>query len=284
MQFWLRFSLVGALVTMISACGASSGLNSPSATLEPPIPTAESSPRLAGTLTVFAAASLSDAFEALATAFEATNPGTEIVYNFAGSQQLAAQINEGAPADLFASANATQLTSAIEGGRIAAGTQQAFVFNKLVVITPADNPAGITAVQDLAQPGLRLILADEAVPVGQYSRDVLTSASALPEFGAAFSATVLANVVSFEDNVRSVLTKIALGEGDAGIVYTTDAALEAASIQQISIPDALNTIASYPIAPLVDSANPALTEAFIAYVLSAEGQQILAQYGFIPVE
>lgn len=277
MRFSLRLPLVGILFVLLGACGAASA---PEPT---PAPT-EAPAALTGTLTVFAAASLTDAFEEAATAFERAYPGTEIVYNFAGSQQLAAQINEGAPADVFASANAAQMNAATEGGRISADAQRPFVLNKLVVITPADNPAGITTLQDLAQPGLRLILADAAVPVGQYSLDFLSKAAASPDFTPDFSAVVSANVVSFEDNVRSVLTKIVLGEGDAGIVYTTDAALEAANLQQIVIPDELNTIASYPIAPLNDSPNAALAEAFIAYLLSAEGQQLLAQYGFIPVE
>lgn len=272
----MRLILLGAVFILLSACGAAPAAPAPEATEAPAAVT--------GTLTVFAAASLTDAFEEVATAFERANPGTEIVYNFAGSQQLAAQINEGAPADVFASANATQMTAAIEGGRISADAQQPFVLNKLVVITPADNPAGITTLQELAQPGLQLILADAAVPVGQYSLDFLSKAAESADFTPAFSDEVLANVVSFEDNVRAVLTKIALGEGDAGIVYTTDAALEAGSLQQIAIPDDLNTIASYPVAPLNDSPNAALAEAFIAYLISADGQQILAQYGFIPVE
>ena len=244
------------------------------------VPTAATS--TASELTIFAAASLTDAFEEIATAFEAANPGTEITYNFAGSQQLAAQLNEGAPADVFASANGRQMEVAIKGTRVVSGTQKAFVRNRLVVITPKDNPAGITTLQDLTKPGLKLILADAAVPVGQYSLDFLAKASALAEYTENYSPTVLANVVSFEDNVRSVLTKLALGEGDAGIVYTTDAALDAENIQQIMIPDALNTIASYPIAPIADSANPAMAQAFIDYIIAPEGQQILVKYGFIP--
>jgi molybdate transport system substrate-binding protein len=232
---------------------------------------------------VCAAASLTDAFEEIATVFTAANAGTEITYNFAGSQQLVAQINEGAPADVFASANRAQMNVAIEGGRVISGTQETFVYNRLVLVVPQDNPANITTLQDLAMPGVRLILADRVVPVGQYSLDFLAKASALPEFTATFSASVLSNVVSYEDNVRTVLTKVALGEGDAGIVYTTDAALDASSILQIAIPDDLNTIASYPIAPIADSANPTLAEAFIDFVLGAEGQAILVKYGFIAV-
>jgi molybdate transport system substrate-binding protein len=241
----------------------------------------EAATALEGTLTVFAAASLTDAFEELATAFESANPGVEIVYNFGASTQLAAQINELAPADVFASANNAQMRVAIDGGRIISGTQQTFVRNRLVVIMPSDNPAGITSLQDLAQPGLRLVFTDLAVPIGQYSLDFLARASALPEFTESYSPTVLANVVSYEDNVRVVLTKVVLGEGDAAIVYTTDAAIEADNLQQLAIPDELNTIASYPIAPIADSPNPELAQAFVDYVLSPEGQEVLVRYGFI---
>jgi len=273
------------LTLLLAACGgapAATQPTTPPALADDPAGTpTEAATTVEGTLTVFAAASLTDAFEEIATAFEAANPGVDVVYNFAGSQQLAAQINEGAPADVFASANNSQMQVVIEGSRVVSGAQKTFVRNRLVVITPKDNPAGIETLQDLARPGLRLILADSAVPVGQYSLDFLAKASALPEYTESFSPTVLANVVSFEDNVRSVLTKVALGEGDAGIAYTTDVALDADNIQQIAIPDELNTIASYPIAPIADSPYPELAQAFIDYVLSPEGQQVLAKYGFI---
>jgi molybdate transport system substrate-binding protein len=242
-------------------------------------PPAASQP--AETLNVFAAASLADAFEEIGAGFRAANPGVELAYNFAGSQQLAAQIAEGAPADVFASANRTQMQAAIAGSRVISGTEQVFARNRLVLITPADNPAGISTPADLAKPGVRLILADSAVPVGQYSLDFLAKASALPGYSAAYSQTVLANVVSYEENVRSVLTKVALGEGDAGIVYTTDAALEAQQVAQIAIPDELNTVAAYPIAPLADSPRAALAQKFIDYVLGPEGQGVLMRYGFI---
>lgn len=272
-----------ALLVLVPALLLAACAGAPTATDAPPSAAPATQPAAAataGTLTVFAAASLADAFEASATAFEAANPGVAVVFSFAGSQQLAAQINEGAPADLFAAANRSQMQAAIDGGRITSGSEQTFVHNRLVVIAPADNPAGVETLQDLANPGLRLIFADAAVPVGQYSLDVLARASALPEYTASYSPTVLANVVSFEDNVRSVLTKVGLGEGDAGIVYSTDAALEAANVAQIAIPDELNTIASYPIAPLNDSPNAALAQAFVAYLLSPEGQAVLTRYGF----
>ncbi|HMO58990.1 MAG TPA: molybdate ABC transporter substrate-binding protein [Roseiflexaceae bacterium] len=276
----LACMLVGFV--LLVSCGQSPGVPAevvPLPSALPMVPVAEEP--ISGVVTVFAAASLADAFEELAVAFTARYPAATVSYNFAGSQQLAAQINEGAPADVFASANQAQMQVAIAGGRVQGGSEQTFVRNRLVVITPRDNPAGITSLPDLARPGLRLILADAAVPVGRYSLDFLAHASSLPEYTTSYSATVLANVVSFEESVRAVLTKVVLGEADAGIVYTTDAALDADRLQQIEIPDTLNTIASYPIALLVDSGQPRLARAFIDFVLADEGQRILGRYGFL---
>ncbi|MEI8167393.1 MAG: molybdate ABC transporter substrate-binding protein [Chloroflexales bacterium] len=255
------------LTLLLAACGG------------PPAPTTATAP--AGTtLNVFAAASLTDAFKALAPAFEAAHPGVTLVFNFAGAQQLATQMNEGAPADVFASANRAQMDVLIASGKVISATARTFVRNRLVVITPKTNPAGITSLKDLAKPGLKLILAAKAVPVGQYALNFLAKASALPEYTDSYSATVLANVVSYEDNVRSVLTKLALGEGDAGIVYTTDAATQADKVAEIPIPDALNVVATYPIAPLADSKATVLAQAFVDYVLAPEAQQVFVTFGF----
>ncbi len=257
----------------------------PTATAVPPTatvaPTATPEPV---TLTVFAAASLTDAFDEIKGRFEAANPGVTVAYNFAGSNALAQQLGEGAPADVFASANKKQMDVAIDAGRVVTGTTQVFVRNRLVVIVPKDNPANVETLQDLARTGLKLILAAKDVPVGQYALDFLDKATADAAFGAAFKDDVLANVVSYEDNVRSVLTKVALGEGDAGIVYTSDISGDAAKdVVRIEVPDALNTIAQYPIGAVKDSANADVAEAFIAFVLSAEGQAILQSYGFLSV-
>jgi molybdate transport system substrate-binding protein len=246
------------------------------------MPTAEDNP-LSGRITVFAAASLTNAFAAIATAFEAQHPDTTVALNLAGSQQLAAQINQGAPADVFASADPIQMQTVVDAGRIDPGVAQTFAANRLVLITPYDNPAGIATVRDLARPGLRLLLADAAVPAGRYSLVFLEQADQLPDYAETYRSDVLANVVSFEQNVRLVLAKVVLGEADAGIVYQTDAAVEADQIRQIAIPDELNPLATYPIAPVSDSANPELAQAFIDFVVGPTGQQILADYGFIPV-
>jgi molybdate transport system substrate-binding protein len=236
-------------------------------------------------LTVFAAASLTDAFIALKADFEARYPHVTVVYNFAGSNALAQQLAEGAPADVFASANAAQMNAAIAAERVVTGTQRVFVRNRLVVVVPTGNPGDVGALQDLAKPGLLLVLASAEVPVGQYSLDFLDKAPLDPAFGAAFKDEVLANVVSYEENVRSVLTKVALGEADAGLVYTSDVTGAAAGqVERLDIPDGLNTIATYPIAPLQDSAHAAMAQAFVDYVLAPEGQDILAGFGFIPIE
>ena len=232
------------------------------------------------TLNVFAAASLTDAFHEIGKQFAAEQAGTDVVFNFAGSNQLATQIGQGAPADVFASANKTQMQAAIDSGRIVSGTQQTFVRNRLVVVTPADNPAQLARLQDLAKPGIKIVLAAKEVPVGQYALDFLDKAEADGSLGAGYKDAVLANVVSYEENVRSVLAKVALGEADAGVVYTSDAAVSEGDVQQIEIPDALNTVATYPIATLSDSSNPDLAQQFVDYVLAPAGQQVLEKYGF----
>jgi molybdate transport system substrate-binding protein len=234
------------------------------------------------TLNVFAAASLIDAFGEIGAQFAADNPGVEVIFNFAGSNQLATQIGEGAPADVFASANQAQMETAIGAGRIVSGAQQTFARNRLVVVTPADNPAELTTLADLTTPGVKIVFAAQAVPVGQYALDFLDKAAADGSLGAGYKDVVLANVVSYEENVRSVLTKVALGEADAGIVYTSDVAASAeGEVQQIEIPDALNTIATYPIAALNDSPHAALAQSFVDAVLAPAGQEVLAKYGFL---
>ena len=229
------------------------------------------------TLNIFAAASLTDAFTEIGKAFEAANPNTTLTFNFAGSQALRTQIQEGAPADVFASANNKEMTALIETSFVTAESSQVFLSNKLVVILPANNPAGIDSLEDLASAGIKIVFAAEEVPVGKYTREALDKMNA--SFGSDFKDKVLANVVSNEDNVKQVVAKIQLGEADAGIVYTSDA-VAAPELQTIEIPTDLNVIAKYPIAPLAESANAELAQAFVDYVLSDEGQAILQKWGF----
>lgn len=233
------------------------------------------------TLNVFAAASLTDAFTEIGTNFEAANSDVTVRFNFGGSQALRTQIEEGAPADVFASANQTEMDALITSAHVAEGTAQVFLTNKLVVILPADNPAALENLESLANSGVKLVLAAEEVPVGKYTRQVLESMNG--QFGTDFSSTVFANIVSNEDNVKQVLTKVQLGEADAGIVYTSDA-VAAPALQTIEIPAELNVLAQYPIAPLADSSNSDLAEAFVAYVLSSDGQSVLERWGFAPPE
>jgi molybdate transport system substrate-binding protein len=173
------------------------------------------------------------------------------------------------------------MEAAVESGRIDAGAPAIFVTNRLVVVIPADNPAHIETLQDLAAPDALLVLASESVPIGQYSLDFLDKATADPAFGDAYRDDVLANVASYEENVRSVLNKVSLGEADAGIVYTSDL-VGVENVTSLEIPDALNVIAEYPIATLNDTAYADTAAALVDYVLSEAGQAILANYGFGP--
>lgn len=279
-------SLTLLLSIFLTACGASATPTPAPATEAPPLAPTEVPPTTTPepepqSLTVFAAASLTDAFTEIGAAFDAANPGVTTTFNFAGSQALRTQIEEGAPADVFASANKTQMDAVIAASLITEGTQQNFLTNELVVILPANNPAVVEKLEDLANPGIKLVLAAEEVPVGQYSRQAFDLMEAA--FGTGFKNRVLANVVSNEDNVKQVVAKVQLGEADAGIVYTSDA-IASPDLKTIEIPDDLNVIAKYPIAPLVNSENADLAAKFIEYVLSAEGQAILSKWGFVPVK
>lgn len=232
-------------------------------------------------VTVFAATSLADAFMAIAGQFEAANPGVKVILNFAGSQQLAHQISQGAPADVFASADDRQMTAAISTGRIGPDSSQIFAHNRLVVVVPAGNPAGIMELADLSRAGQQVVLAAPEVPAGHYALAFLEQAAKDAVYGREFQQGVLDNVASYEENVRVVLSKVELGEADAGIVYQSDAyQLDPTDIGRIEIPDHLNVVASYLIAPIDDSERPTSAGRFIDYVLSPTGQDILANFGF----
>jgi len=236
------------------------------------------------TLTVFAAASLTESFTEIGKQFEADNPGVKVVFNFAGSQQLRAQLEQGAKADVFASANTKEMTTAIiSDSLVVSGTQHTFVTNRLAVILPKSNPGKITSLADLARPGLKLDFADPSVPVGQYALDMLGKMSQDATFGATFKDKVVANVVSRENNVKSVVAKVRLGEADAGVVYATDITPDAAKeLTTLEVPDRFNVIAVYPIAPLKNAVEPKLASQFVDWVLSPKGQQVFTKYGFIP--
>jgi molybdate transport system substrate-binding protein len=243
---------------------------------------AQTPARPTGELTVFAAASLTEPFTDMGTRLEATYPGLKILYNFGGSQTLRTQLEQGAQADVFVSADAVQMDLARKNG-VVQGDTPIFVKNRLVVIVPRDNPGKVMTFRDLARPGLKLDLAAPKVPVGNYSRQALHKATA--EYGAAFTEGALKNVVSEEDNVKQVVTKVQLGEADAGIVYVSDVTPKVSNdVRMVPIPDAYNQIATYPIALTQRVQNRVAAEVFINFVLSAEGQAALKAHNFIPVK
>ena len=235
-------------------------------------------------LVVFAAASLTDAVAELGDSLRRQHPDLRIEFNFAGSPTLAFQIQEGAGADVFASADERWMSTIRDSGYVA-DTPSTLVRNRLVVIIPERNPAHVEKLEDLANQGVRIVLAADQVPAGRYAHEVLFNLSRRRGFGSDFAQRALANVVSNETNVRSVATKVQLGEADAGIVYVSDVTPAiAARVRRIDIPDAQNVIAHYPIALLRGAPHPDAGRAFIALALSPEGQRVLARNGFLPRE
>jgi molybdate transport system substrate-binding protein len=221
--------------------------------------------RVSGDLTVFAAASLTDAFREVAAAFTAEHPAVNVVFNFAGSQRLAGQIIQGAPADVFASASTGQMDMVVEVG-LAAGEPQEFTGNLLEIAVEPGNPLGIAGLDDLSRPDITLVLAAPEVPAGRYAAEALDAAG------------VQVSPASLEHDVRAVLSKVELGEADAGVVYRSDIAA-AGSVDGVEIAAEDNVPASYPIVTLIDAPNPVAAQAYVAFVLSEEGQDILARGG-----
>lgn len=226
------------------------------------------------TLHVYAASSLAESFGAMEQAFEAAHPGTDVVLAFAGSQVLRLQIEQGAPADVFASADPAHMRALVELGRVRGG--RIFAHNQLVLIVPPGNPARIESFRDLPRAS-RLVIGTENVPVGSYARRALRRAEAAGEGG--FAASVLARVASEESNVRLVRAKVELGEADAAIVYRSDT-VAAGGVRTIEIPPALNVSADYSIGIVEGSVNPDLAVAWLAFVLSRQGRELLARHGF----
>ncbi len=247
---------------------------------------AASSPKqnLSGELVVFAASSLTDPFNEIKAELEKDNAGLKISYNFGGSNTLRAQLEQGAKADVFASANQSEMDNALKSNLVAdKGTT--FVRNRLVLILPKNNPAKIQTLQDLGKPGLKFVTAQKDVPVGGYTLTALDKMSADAAFGADFKDKVLKNIVSQEANVKQVVTKVQLGEADAGVVYSSDVSAKIApDLVTIDIPDQFNTIATYPIAALKAAANPAAAKVFTDYVLGEKGQAIFKKNNFIPAK
>lgn len=263
----------------------SAAVASPVGPAAPPAAAASPSPQrsAAGELTVFAAASLTDAFQEISAGFTAQHPDSRVTFNFGASSQLRAQLEQGASADVFASADQAQMDRAKQANLID-GAERVFARNRLVVITPQNNPGGIRELRDLAKPGLRFVTAAAEVPVGVYTQQMLEKLSQDPQFGSDFKDRVNANIVSREPNVRQVVAKVALGEADAAVVYSSDVTPDVAPrLARVEIPDTYNTLATYPIAVVRNAPNRAAAEAFIAYVLSPAGQATLKKWGFITV-
>lgn len=243
----------------------------------------------AGELTVYAAASLNDAFTKIGRDFAASTGGMASQFNFAGSQDLVTQLSNGAQADVFASADQKNMDAAVKAGVID-GTPSKLLTNKLVVILPETNPGNIQSLKDLANAGVKIDLADVSVPAGNYAQQVLDKLSADATYGSDFKSKVNANVISKENNVKAVVSKVQLGEADAGIVYITDATATQASplgstvgqVKTIAIPDQYNVIAVYYIAKVKGAMNSAAADSFITYVTTGAGAATLQQLGFGP--
>ncbi len=245
---------------------------------------------LSGNLTVFAAASLTQAFTQMGQAFESAHPGASVSINFDGSQRLRTQLEHGAQADVFAAADWEQMNALVAAGLIA-GEPAAFAANQLVFLAHSGSHAetgsqGAPTLASLAQPGRKIVLALPEAPAGRYSRKVISQMEQSPRFGRKFAQGLLNNVVSEEPNVRSVARKVALGEADAGLTYQTDALIPsiAPKVQTLALPDHLNVTAQYPIGALQDAAEPELARAFVTFVRGEQGQAILRRFGFRAVE
>jgi molybdate transport system substrate-binding protein len=232
------------------------------------------------TLTVLAASSLADAFGELARTFEERNPGVEVRQSFESSSTLLTQIQQGAPADVFASAAEEEMDTAEESGLVA-GEPEIFARNREVVMVPEDNPAAIQSLRDLAKPGIKLVLAEEGVPAADYAVEILGEADA--EYGSGFKRAVLSNVVSREADVRASVSRVALGDADATFGYASDHTPDIRDqVRVIQIPENLNIIATYPIAVLEDAGSPELAREWVDLVVSEEGQGVLEKWGFEP--
>ncbi|MGI9061052.1 MAG: molybdate ABC transporter substrate-binding protein [Ktedonobacteraceae bacterium] len=256
-------------MVLLAACGGTTA-----ATTATPTPAAT-------TLHIFAAASLTESFTAIATKYHQVHPDVTIKFSFDGSQILEQQIANGAPSDVFASADQTNMQKATTAGLV--DSAQVFAKNRLVVIVPTGNPGKITTLKDLARKGVKIVIGAATVPAGKYTLQVLDNMAKATDYGPAYESTVKANFVSLETNVKSVVEKVQLGEADAGFVYRTDVTSAVSSkVTVLDIPDNFNVIAQYPIAVTKNATHADAAQAFVQYILSSDGQAILQQYHFLP--
>lgn len=256
-------ALAAVGVTLASGCSSSTKSSPKTA---PAGGGSSSAAAVSGTVNVFAASSLTEAFTTIATQFKAANPGVTVKLNFGASSDLANSITQGAPADVFASASPKNMQQVSAAGGASASTN--FVKNFMEVAVPPRNPAGVTGVADLARSGVKVALCLPTVPCGAAAAQVFTNAK------------ITVKPVTLEQNVKSTLTKVELGEVDAGVVYVTDVKAAGSKVKGIIIPADIDASTEYPIAALTKAANSAGAHAFVAYVLSAAGQNALAAAGF----
>ena len=232
------------------------------------------------TLTVFAASSLTDAFGELEERFEEQNPGVEVRQSFESSSTLLTQIQQGAPADVFAPAAREEMRTAAQDGLVA-GEPEVFVKNREVIMVPEENPARIESLRDLSKPGIKLVMAEDGVPAADYALEIVSEASA--EYGSGFRQDVLSNVVSREADVRASVSRVVLGDADATFGYASDYTPDIRDrVRVIRIPENLNIIAVYPIAVLEDANDPELARKWVELVVSGEGRRVLEKWGFEP--
>ena len=231
-------------------------------------------------LTIFAASSLTDGFGELANTFEEQNEGVEVKQSFGASSDLLAQIQQGAPADVFASAAEEEIDTAVDDGLVA-GTPQVFVKNREVIMVPRDNPANISSLEDMAKPDIKLVLAAKDVPAADYAVEILGKANR--EYGPDFEDDVLSNVVSREADVRASVNRVVVGDADATFGYASDYTPDIRDkVKVIKIPPDLNIIATYSIAALKDAEDPELARKWVDLVTSERGQKVLEKWNFEP--
>jgi molybdate transport system substrate-binding protein len=275
---WVAILMV-AVVCLVAACsGGASAAPTPLPTSAAPgvVPSTEAR----APLTVFGAASLKGALDKMKTAWEASNPGSTLTISTDSSSALETQIEQGAPADVFLSADASN-PKKLTDKNLADGAAVDVAGNVLTVIVPTANPAGIQSPADLAKAGVKIIAAGDDVPITKYATQVVGKLAALPGYPAGFQAKYAANIASKEDNVKAVVTKVELGEGDAGIVYVTDARASS-KVSPIAIPTEGNVPAIYAGTVVKASPHAADAHAFLDWVAGPEGQAILASFGFLP--
>ncbi|MFD5638910.1 molybdate ABC transporter substrate-binding protein [Streptomyces sp. NPDC127077] len=263
----LQVAGIGAAALLaLSACSSSD--SSDTAEKAKGSASSSSSPKLSGTVTVFAAASLKESFTALGQQFEKAHPGTKVTFSFGGSDSLAASITGGAPADVFAAASPKTMAIVSDKGD-AATTPETFVRNQLEIATLPGNPDKIASLKDLTKSGLKVVLCDKTVPCGAAAQKALDASK------------LKLTPVSYEQDVKSALTKVELKEADAAVVYKTDVKAAGDKVEGVEFPESADAVNDYPIALLKDAPNTDAAKAFIALVQSPEGQQVLTEAGFL---